>query len=163
MQDKLKEELGCAGYMGYGLIICQANGRPIMTKHLNKRFKDILTHMDETDIDVDDIVFNSIRHTSTGVKLKHSGGDLMAVQGDGGWNTSDMITKRDAHIRDEDRKHLTSKMETDFYQGSGTKVSVPAPKTETPTSVDVNALAAMLTSDPNLLAKVLQSIQFANS
>ena len=163
MQDKLKEELGCDGYMDYGLIICQANGRPIMTEHLNKRFKDILTQMDDPDIDVDDIVFHSIRHTSTSVKLKLSGGDLKAVQGDGGWNTSEMVTRRYAHILDEDRKHLASKMEADFYQGSGIKVSVPTSKKETPTSVDVNAIAAMLTSDPNLLAKVLQSIQFANS
>jgi len=35
MQMKLKLELGDDGYMDYGLIICQANGRPIMTEHLN--------------------------------------------------------------------------------------------------------------------------------
>ena len=43
MQDKLKKELGPDGYMDYNLTICQANGRPIMTEHLNKRFKEILT------------------------------------------------------------------------------------------------------------------------
>ena len=43
IQMKLKQELGDDGYMDYGLIICQANGRPIMTEHLNKRFKEVLT------------------------------------------------------------------------------------------------------------------------
>ncbi len=41
MQQKLKEELGTDGYMDYGLMICQANGRHIMTEHLNKRFQGI--------------------------------------------------------------------------------------------------------------------------
>ena len=40
-------ELGDDGYMDYGLIICQANGRPIMTEHLNKRFKEVLVAMND--------------------------------------------------------------------------------------------------------------------
>ncbi len=48
MQDKLKIELGDDGYMDYGLIICQANGRPIMTEHLNKRFKEVLEAMEDS-------------------------------------------------------------------------------------------------------------------
>lgn len=47
MQEKLKTEFGTVGYMGYDLVICQANGRPIMAEHLNKRFKDILTEMND--------------------------------------------------------------------------------------------------------------------
>jgi hypothetical protein len=119
LQEKLKQELGNDGYMDYDLIICQANGRPIMTEHLNKRFKDILVAMGDPDIDVDDVVFHSIWHTSTGVKLKLSKGDLKAVQGDGGWNTPDMVTKRYAHILDEDRRNLAAEMEAKFYRGGG--------------------------------------------
>ena len=70
--------------MDYGLIICQANGKPIMTEHLNKRFKEVLEAMGDPTIDPSEIVFHSIRHTSAGVKLRLSGGDLKAVQGDGG-------------------------------------------------------------------------------
>ena len=162
MQEKLKQELGNDGYMDYDLMICQANGRPIMTEHLNKRFKDILVAMSDPDIDVEDVVFHSIRHTSTGVKLKLSKGDLKAVQGDGGWNTPDMVTKRYAHILDEDRRNLAAEMEAKFYQGNGTVHSVPAPIIETPASLDVNAIAALLGSNPNLLMQVVQSIQSAN-
>ena len=64
LQDRLKMELGDDGYMDYGLIICQANGRPIMTEHLNKRFKEVLVAMNDPEIDPEDMVFHSIRHTS---------------------------------------------------------------------------------------------------
>lgn len=43
-----------------------------MTEHLNKRFKDVLIAMGDPDIDVDEVVFHSIRHTSAGVKLRLS-------------------------------------------------------------------------------------------
>lgn len=164
LQREMKRELGEEGYMDYGLIICQANGRPIMTEHLNKRFKEILIEMNDPDIDTDDIVFHSIRHTSAGAKLRISSGDLKAVQGDGGWSTPDMVTKRYAHILDEDRQNLASEMEERFYQNKG-KLTVPKEmsseiKTE---NEDLNKLAAMITSNPELLMKVLESVQNANN
>ncbi len=164
MQDRLKLELGNDGYMDYDLIICQANGRPIMTEHLNKRFKEILEAMGEPGINPEEIVFHSIRHTSAGVKLRLSGGDLKAVQGDGGWSTPDMVTKRYAHILDEDRRTLAAEMEKQFYQTAGNldapkPVEQPAPATPV---IDASALATLLTSNPELLAQVLQSIQSAN-
>ena len=173
MQEKLKEELGTDGYMDYDLIICQANGRPIMTEHLNKRFKEVLIAMGDPDIDAEEIVFHSIRHTSAGVKLKLSKGDVKAVQGDGGWNTPDMVTKRYAHILDEDRRNLAAEMEAKFYQsGADVPLDPPAPEilqkqevepapTEVP-ALDENMLASLIAANPNLLIKVLQSIQFAN-
>ena len=51
-----------------------------------------------------------------GVKLRLSKGDLKAVQGDGGWNSPDMVTKRYAHILDEDRRRLADEMEQSFYK-----------------------------------------------
>lgn len=171
MQERLKEELGTDGYMDYGLMICQANGRPIMTEHLNQRFKDVLAAMKDPTIPTEGIVFHSIRHTSAGLKLKLSKGDVKAVQGDGGWNTPDMVTKRYAHILDEDRKSLAAEMEASFYRDSGktsTAALTPA-KTETAPvqaaapAIDVNALAALLAKDTSLLVKVLQSVQLANN
>lgn len=165
MQDKLKQELGSDGYMDYGLMICQANGRPIMTEHLNKRFKDVLIAMGDPDVPVEDVVFHSIRHTSAGVKLRLSKGDLKAVQGDGGWNTPDMVTKRYAHILDEDRKNLAAEMEASFYRNGGAAAPVlPTPKPElvsppaSPLS-DAAAIASLFQNNPNLLMEVLQSVQ----
>lgn len=160
MQESLKQELGSDGYMDYGLIICQANGRPIMTEHLNKRFKEILTAMQDPNIDPDSIVFHSIRHTSAGVKLRISKGDLKAVQGDGGWNTADMITKRYAHILDEDRRLLAEEMEDQFYQKTNNQPEELQEKKVA--AIDTDALVSAIVNNPELLIKVLQSVQSAN-
>ena len=170
MQEKLKAELGSDGYCDYGLIICQANGKPIMTEHLNTRFKKALAAMEAPDINADDYVFHSLRHTSTGVKLKVSKGDIKAVQGDGGWSSPEMVTRRYAHILDEDRRSLASAMEAGFYNNStGASVSeqsglggIQTINNPTPPVLDANALAAILSANPELLMKALQSIQFAN-
>jgi len=156
MQQKLQEELGNDGYMDYDLIICQANGRPIMTEHLNARFKAIIADMNDPTIPAVDFVFHSIRHTSTGFKLKVSKGDLKAVQGDGGWNTSEMITKRYAHILDEDRKNLANEMEATFYKNDSFRTDEAK---QTAPALDANQIAAMLSQNPNLLVQVFQTIQ----
>lgn len=51
LQKKLKDELGPEGYSDYDLLICQANGRPMMTEHINKRFKELLREMNDPEID----------------------------------------------------------------------------------------------------------------
>lgn len=158
MQMKLKLELGDDGYMDYGLIICQANGRPIMTEHLNKRFKEVLIGLNDPTINVDNVVFHSLRHTSIGVKLRLSKGDLKAVQGDGGWNSPDMVTKRYAHILDEDRRRLADEMEQSFYKGKAEEAPVAAAP-----ALDAEALASLLASNPELLKKALESVQLANN
>ena len=106
MQERLMLELGEDGYMDYGLVICQANGRPIMTEHLNKRFKMVLQQLG-----MKEVVFHSIRVTSTTVKLRLSGGDIKAVQGENGHKDPKMVTKQYSRIFEEDRLALTSKMQ----------------------------------------------------
>lgn len=51
LQKKLKDELGPEGYSDYDLLICQANGHPMMTEHINKRFKELLREMNDPEID----------------------------------------------------------------------------------------------------------------
>ena len=152
IQDKFHMELGDDGYMDYGLIICQANGRPCMTEHLNHWFKDILETMNDPELDPNEYVFHSIRHTSAGLKLRISKGDIKSVQGDGGWTTPDMVTKRYADILDEDRQILAAEMEKKFYQAA---IDAGAAKL----SVDASAITAMLKENPELLRQVLQSVQ----
>ena len=120
--------LGDDAYMDYGLIICQANGRPIMTEHLNNRFKEVLTQLNDPTIHADNVVFHSLRHTSTGVKLRLSKGDLKAVQGDGGWNSPDMVTRRYAHILDEDRRRLGGRNGAILLQRSKRRTGHPLPR-----------------------------------
>lgn len=157
LQDEMKAELGDDGYMDYGLIICQANGRPIMTEHLNKRFKDILAAMGFAKADLDDIVFHSIRHTSAGMKLKLSHGDLKTVQAEGGWNTPDMVTKRYAHVNDEDRRNLAKEMEKSFYGGGDKK------EPHEDLSPELQTIMEHVKDNPDLLTQLLQTIQTANN
>ena len=127
-----------------------------MTEHLNKRFKDVLATLGDPTINVDNVVFHSLRHTSAGVKLKLSKGDLKAVQGDGGWNTPDMITKRYAHILDEDRRKLAQEMDASFY---GNK---PEETPQTASTPNLAAVLELFKSNPELIAQALQTVQLAN-
>lgn len=62
------------------------------------------------------VVFHSLRHSSTTYKLKISGGDIKAVQGDTGHAEASMITERYAHVLDDDRRINAEKFEEMFYQ-----------------------------------------------
>ena len=62
-----------------------------------------------------DVVFHSLRHTSVTYKLKLSGGDIKAVQGDSGHAQADMVTEVYGHILDEDRRKNAEPMENAFY------------------------------------------------
>lgn len=157
MQEKLKAELGPEGYMDYDLVICQANGRPIMTEHLNKRFKDILTEMNDPEINPEEVVFHSLRHTSASTKLLLSNGDYNSVKHAGGWANLEMLTRRyGAHSFESDREKLAQKMD-DFLD---TSASVPAPATATDAE---QALKALAQSNPDLLMQIVKSIQSANT
>ena len=153
LQEKQKADLGEDCYADYDMIIAQSNGRPVMTEQLNKWFKNILEVMDDPGIDPEKYVFHSIRHTSAGVKLRMSHGDLKAVQGDGGWSSPEMITKRYAHIIDEDRRRLAQAMETEYYKGQGFS-------SDSQISTDSAAqLISLLSNDPSILTKLLASLQ----
>ena len=54
---------------------------------------------------------HSLRHTSVTYKLKLSGGDIKAVQGDSGHAQADMVTEVYGHIIDEDRRKNAERME----------------------------------------------------
>lgn len=154
MQDRLKQELGSDGYMDYDLVICQANGRPVMTEHLNKRFKDILEEMNDPEIDSDEIVFHSLRHTSASAKLKLSNGDYNSVKHAGGWANLEMLTRRyGSHSFENDREKLNQKMD-DFLGGKAEQETKPLDTEQ--------ALKALVQADPALLMEIVKSIQSAN-
>ena len=70
---------------------------------------------------------------------------------------SDMVTKRYAHILDEDRRRLADEMEQSF-----TRQAEEAPVAAAP-ALDAEALASLLASNPELLKKALESVQLANN
>ena len=68
-----------------------------------------------------------------------------------------MVTKRYAHILDEDCRRLADEMEQSFYKS---KTEKPAPAA-TP-ALDMQAVIKLI-SNPELLKKALESVQFANN
>lgn len=153
MQDKLKEELGSDGYMDHGLVICQANGRPIMTEHLNKKLKTILEEMNEPSMDASEIVFHSLRHTSAATKLILSQGDYNSVKQAGGWANLEMLTRRYGnHSFASNRANVAGKMDT-FLETR----SLSAPQEESSKAEEM--LMALAKDNPDLLMKIVRSIQ----
>lgn len=162
MQEQLKIDLGPTGYMDYNLVICQANGRPLMTEHLNKRFKDILCEMNDPDINPEEIVFHSLRHTSASTKLILSNGDYNSVKHAGGWANLEMLTRRyGAHSFVSDRERLAQKMD-DFLTAKSPQTDTSQAEPETGSFSQEDALKILSQVNPDLLIQFAKSIQSAN-
>ena len=99
--------------------------------------------------DLRPVVFHSLRHSSTTYKLKISGGDIKAVQGDTGHAEAAMITERYAHILDDDRRVNAEKFEEMFYQEKK--------QTEETDDEDIEKVIRKLKESPELF-QILKSL-----
>lgn len=97
-QEEIIEALG-SEYQNYNLVMATTFGLPIGDSYLRTKMQDIID-----ELGLPDVVFHSLRHTSVTYKLKLSGGDIKAVQGDSGHAQADMVTEVYGHILDEDRR-----------------------------------------------------------
>lgn len=102
------------------------------------------------DAKLPNVVFHSLRHSSTTYKLKLNHGDLKATQGDTGHAQVDMITRVYAHILDEDRKINAQKFEFAFYANPDLR-EVRPPKAEQP-EMNAEELIVQLTQSSELAA-----------
>jgi len=66
-------------YHDYKLVICYENGTPTEGDRIRRFFQKLIK-----DNHLRPVVYHSLRHSSTTYKLKLSGGDIKAVQGDTG-------------------------------------------------------------------------------
>lgn len=148
-QCELKEFLG-EEYQDDNLVVAMTNGRPCDNRVMLKEFEKL-----RKKADLPNVVFHSLRHSSTTYKLKLNHGDLKATQGDTGHAEIDMITKVYAHILDEDRKINAQKFEAAFYSNPDLrKVKVPEEK-----GVDLQLLIQQLKESPELTTALAQIIQ----
>lgn len=149
--DELKEFLGNE-YQDFNLVVPMANGRPCEKRIIEKEFLKL-----KEKANLPNVVFHSLRHSSTTYKLKLNHGDLKATQGDTGHAELQMITEVYAHILDEDRKINAQKFETEFYANADLRnVQVP-PAPPATTSIDLAALIEQLKQSPEL-ANTLASL-----
>lgn len=152
IQDKYREYLG-SDYFDYNLVLTLPNGRPVESRVIDKEF-----HKLKEKAALPNVVFHSLRHSSTTYKLKLNHGDLKATQGDTGHSQIDMITDVYAHILDEDRKVNAQKFEATFYakNGGNPLKNVTAPENENP---ELTNLIAALHQSPELVSVLTQALK----
>ena len=136
-------------YEDHDLVIALDNGRPCENRIIEKRFSQL-----KEKAGLPNVVFHSLRHSSTTYKLKLNHGDLKATQGDTGHAQASMVTQVYAHILDEDRKVNAQKFEQAFYAKPDLRNSHP-PEEKQP--IDIPLLIEQLKSSPEL-AKALVSL-----
>ena len=144
-QEELKSFLGDE-YQDFDLVVALPNGRPCENRIIEKEFSIL-----KEKAGLPNVVFHSLRHSSTTYKLKLNHGDLKATQGDTGHAEIDMITKVYAHILDEDRKVNAQKFENAFYAVNSDLKNVQPPQEQpaAPT-LDLSALIEQLQKSPEL-------------
>jgi len=109
-QNEIREMFD-GDYHDYNLVLCQDFGDPMERRQLaNALDKLIRQH------DLPPVTLHSFRHASITYKLKLSGGNIKAVQGDSGHAQAKMVLDLYSHIMDEDRKRNAKRLEEAFYQ-----------------------------------------------
>ena len=148
-QDEVKEALG-SEYTDYNLIMATTFGMPINSSYIRDQMQKVIDKEG-----LPDEVFHSLRHTSVTYKLKLSGGDIKAVQGDSGHAQADMVTEVYGHIIDEDRRKNAERMENAFYNKENLNPDIHGKN-----GVE-NKIAIPEGVDPELLMKVLGNPEMA--
>lgn len=169
-QDEMKEYLG-SEYLDFGMVIAQPNGRPLEGQIISRAFSELIRTNE-----LPNVVFHSLRHTSTTYKLKLNKGDMKAVQGDTGHAQLKMVSDVYSHILDEDRKNNAAKFEEAFYRKNDPSkltdndsplaavLPFEAPQKKEPTadSSDTSKLIELLKNSPELAAELLRMVSQSN-
>ena len=155
-QERLKELLGDE-YSDYNLVIALDNGRPCEDRVLGNAFNRL-----KKNAGLPNVVFHSLRHSSTTYKLKQNHGDIKATQGDTGHAQPDMVTRVYSHILDEDRKVNAQRFEAAFYANPDMREQERQLRAQSPQQQpqDVLELAKLLSENPalaTLLAGILKN------
>ena len=149
-QDENKSMFG-EFYNDYDLVICHINGRPY-----EMRTVDLMLYKMIEKHNLKPIVFHSLRHSSTSLKLKLSRGNIKAVQGDTGHAEARMVTDTYAHGFDADRKLIAQEMDSMFFA----KVGVDDTKPETNDTLE--KLKKLMEEQPEMVAELLAKIECNN-
>lgn len=156
-QDKLKEIMGDE-YSDYNLVLALETGRPCEDRVIGNQFERL-----KKSANLPNVVFHSLRHSSTTYKLKLNHGDIKATQGDTGHAQASMVTEVYAHILDEERKINAQKFEVAFYANPDMRrveQELNPPKPEPAPDLNLQSLLAQLQENPEL-ARQLKALLHA--
>jgi len=156
-QQTLKDFMG-EDYIDYNLVLAQETGRPCEDRIIGNAFERL-----KKKCGLPNVVFHSLRHSSTTYKLKLNHGDVKATQGDTGHAQPDMVTEVYAHILDEDRKINAQKFEMAFYANPDMRKVEATIQREHPSTpvLDLALLVQQLKEQPelaNTLAELLKNV-----
>lgn len=148
-QDKLKEMLQ-DDFTDYGLVITHNDGRPCENRIIESAFNKL-----KRKYNLPDVVFHSLRHSSTTYKLALSNGNIKDVQGDTGHATAQLVTDVYSHMLDESRKNNAIKFNAEFYSKPDLHVTAPTEKPE----ISGQDLLRLLEESPELKARLKDLLQ----
>ena len=155
-QDKLKELMG-EEYSDYNLVLALETGRPCEDRVIGNQFERL-----KKSAGLPDVVFHSLRHSSTTYKLKINHGDIKATQGDTGHAQATMVTEVYAHIIDEERKINAQKFETAFYANPDMRLverQLQPPVEQPKPGLDLQQLLTQLQENPELASQLKSLLQ----
>ena len=144
-------------YLDYGLVIALDNGRPCEERVIGNAFNRL-----KAKAGLPDVVFHSLRHSSTTYKLKLNHGDIKATQGDTGHAQPDMVTEVYSHILDEDRKINAKRFEAGFYANPDMRGVERSIRQKTPLPTEIDGLVKQIQENPEL-AKILKNLIFSDT
>lgn len=144
--------LGTA-YKDYNMVLAHQDGRPYEEHQIADKLRRLIQEND-----LPRVVFHSLRHCSTTVKLQISGGNIKAVQGDTGHAQARMVTDLYAHMNTEDRRRLAQKMEQDFFQGRK-----QATTTETTPEDEAAHAMRLLRENPDMAKLIIAALGKAST
>lgn len=130
------------------MVVAQLNGHPYEQRVIDKMFYKLI---EEHSLRA--VVFHSLRHSSTSLKLKLSRGNIKAVQGDTGHAEARMVTDTYAHGFDADRKLIAREMDSGFFSkvGNGQEKTAPAPEI-------LDLFREAIKQHPELLTELLKEV-----
>lgn len=133
-------------YQDYGLLICQADGRPVDPRNLEKSFKE---HQKRIGIPENErIDFQGLRKSGQMHKVRLSQNNYQLVAENAG-QSPEVLMAHYNEVLDCEKRALSRLVEDSFYpQREKTE--------ETPDSADVSALMAQIQQSPELYRKLLQ-------
>ena len=149
-QEDLKAQLPGV-YQDFNLVVAQDTGRPFEEHTISQKLKALIQEHN-----LRPVVFHSLRHSSTSLKLKISGGDIKSVQGDTGHAQSQMVTDVYSHIVDADRRHLARKMNEEFFKPPQEKREAAD---QPPMDESMKKLMELLQNSPDIAGPLLQMSQ----
>lgn len=133
-------------YKDYNMVIAHPDGRPVEERYISKELDKLIEATG-----LPRVVFHSLRHLSTSMKLWLSGGDIKAVQGDTGHSQARMVMGVYGHTFEENRKHMAEMMENSFFAPAQTKEKkVPSVDND-----DMALIEALLKEKPELKTVLL--------